>query len=1228
MGTNTGTLQPTSNPATFSSDNGGILIFDGANDFISTSKSFTATEVAAFSIGIWFKTTDRTGKKLIGFESTQISTGGAWDRHLYIDTDGKLNFGVYNGTTFIITSPDSYADNYWYYAVGTYGNQLMKLYVNGVLVGSLSVAQAQPYTGWWRVAGSTLGGWNKGNNGTFAGRIGPVHAYTKALTAEEVLSNYNTFKSRFYITSSSSEANYRYLKWIVTKRKSSAVDSIQVADFEVSLNGTRVNWGAGATATNPSGSNPANEGPSNILDNNSATKWLDFNFSASATATGLSTLIIDNTSLIKFNSYRWRTANDVDGRDPISWTLQGSNDGTAYVSLASVSDATAIPSGRGTFTEQFTLNSLAQNPDITITGVAVTGGINLTISGATNATSYSIQRATSVNGPWTTLTSTLTSSTFLDTSALNNVTYYYRAKYIQTGGKNSDWGLPSEGITQISTNPGPPFTNLRINCGGSSYTDKLGNPWIADNYFNTGTATDSGTSLAIADTQDPSIYRTQRFDGSAAPELIYYIPIKNGQYQVKFHFAETFSGAFANDVRVFDVWINGVQVLFNLDIFLEAGSNKALIKSVNATLSSGSEIVDTMVIEFKRVKENPTVAGIEITSGFGPEPVLPATPTNLTSTSPSSTQINLTWTDVATNEQRYFVERALGSGDFAVIARLAAGATSYNDTGLSGNSTYRYRIRAGNSLGYSQYSNISTATTQAPPPAVTIPNAPTNLVATVISQTQINLSWTDNATNEVNYIVERSTNGGAFATIVTLGANVSTYNDVAAAASTVYSYRVRATNSAGSSGNSNTVNATTPAPPTSAPTPRLVTFSDNWNIPWGAGFLPDGRLLVTERNLKTLTVLSTTGAKLKTIDMNAILPIADTGGHEGLMDLLVDPKFSTNRYIYWTYSKAVSWWRAAAVARAEFDVNTLTISNARDIYVQALPNGLTNYFHYGCRMAFHPQDETLYVGFADRKTRDGWSDGECQILTSPIGKIIRIDRNGNVPSGNPFPGSLNGEIWSKGHRNPVGLAFQPGTNPPRLWEAEQGEDGGDEINLIESGKDYGWGAVGYGWEYPWRYGGYWGSQGWDANQFTTRKPRTPIGGGTHSTKGFVEPKFIWPVGSSFLTAVTDNGQSTGPAGLMIYSGSVFGQWAGNMFVPCLTGSKSGRPGSLWRLTISGTGISGSQDLTDDPIFFNLRRRVRNAIEGPDGFIYVFVERITASDGITTVTPGTIFVIKP
>jgi Fibronectin type III domain/Bacterial Ig domain/Calcineurin-like phosphoesterase len=192
------------------------------------------------------------------------------------------------------------------------------------------------------------------------------------------------------------------------------------------------------------------------------------------------------------------------------------------------------------------------------------------------------------------------------------------------------------------------------------------------------------------------------------------------------------------------------------------------------------------------------------------ESPLPAAPTNLTATAVSSSQINLVWTDSATNEQGVKIERCTGSGcsNFDQIATVVANVTSWSNTGLTASTSYSYRLRAYNSAGDSGYSPTASATTTAVP---TPPAAPTNLGATVISKSQINLTWTDNATNESGFGVERCTGSTCnnFAQIATVGANVTSYSNTNLSATTTYRYRVRASNSAGASGYSNIAGATT-----------------------------------------------------------------------------------------------------------------------------------------------------------------------------------------------------------------------------------------------------------------------------------------------------------------------------------------------------------------------------------------------------------------------------------
>jgi hypothetical protein len=182
----------------------------------------------------------------------------------------------------------------------------------------------------------------------------------------------------------------------------------------------------------------------------------------------------------------------------------------------------------------------------------------------------------------------------------------------------------------------------------------------------------------------------------------------------------------------------------------------------------------------------------------------PVAPTNLTASAVPSSQINLAWTDNATNETGFKIERCQGAGctNFAQIATVGAGVTTYANGGLTASTTYQYRVRAYNAGGDSAYSNTATATTLPLPPA-----APTNLTATAAPVLRINLAWSDNSNNEDGFRIERSTDGVNFAEIATVAANVTTYTDTNVVLVNTYTYRVRAYNTGGNSGYSNTASA-------------------------------------------------------------------------------------------------------------------------------------------------------------------------------------------------------------------------------------------------------------------------------------------------------------------------------------------------------------------------------------------------------------------------------------
>ena len=194
---NNGTL---TNGPTYSSANGGVIVFDGSNDEVTTTTQFTNPQT--FSIGAWFKTSTASGKKIIGFETNQTGTAtSSYDRQIYIGSDGKLYFGIYDGATKTAISPLTYNDNNWHYVVGTYGSEgtTMRLYVDGVSVATATASFAQNMSGWWRIGGYKLLAWTNGSDGYFPGSISNAVIYNRGITATEITQNFNALRSRFSI---------------------------------------------------------------------------------------------------------------------------------------------------------------------------------------------------------------------------------------------------------------------------------------------------------------------------------------------------------------------------------------------------------------------------------------------------------------------------------------------------------------------------------------------------------------------------------------------------------------------------------------------------------------------------------------------------------------------------------------------------------------------------------------------------------------------------------------------------------------------------------------------------------------------------------------------------------------------------------------------------------------------------------------------------------------------
>ena len=341
----------------------------------------------------------------------------------------------------------------------------------------------------------------------------------------------------------------------------------------------------------------------------------------------------------------------------------------------------------------------------------------------------------------------------------------------------------------------------------------------------------------------------------------------------------------------------------------------------------------------------------------------------------------------------------------------------------------------------------------------------------------------------------------------------------------------------------------------SAPEARAPATAQTWArglaYPWALAFLPDGRALVSERagQLRVIQAQGQVSASL------GGLPKVDFVGQCGLLDVAVDPQFARNGYIYWTFAEPSSDGSANSTAVARARLVGERLDDVRVIFSQ-MPK-VASRLHCGSRIAFD-RDGHLFIGLGDRYSEKDLA----QTLDNHIGKIVRITRDGQAPADNPFVGRAGArpEIWSLGHRNIQGLAVHPVTG--ELWATEHGPQGGDEVNRIERGRNYGWPRVTYGRNYG--SGTRIGEEG-------------PVAGFEQPLKWWV-PVSIAPSGLSFVTSDR-------------YAG-----WKGQLVLGALRGQ------SIVRLSVSGARVVGEQrELAD------LGQRIRDVREGPGGWIYVVTD---------------------
>lgn len=332
-------------------------------------------------------------------------------------------------------------------------------------------------------------------------------------------------------------------------------------------------------------------------------------------------------------------------------------------------------------------------------------------------------------------------------------------------------------------------------------------------------------------------------------------------------------------------------------------------------------------------------------------------------------------------------------------------------------------------------------------------------------------------------------------------------------------------------------------------TVKLTAVADGLDHPWGMAFLPDGAILVTERDPGSIRIVENDGTLRPPL---ANTPRAYTSGQGGMLDIAIDPKYADNGLIYFSYAEPGDGGAGTAVARARLDRKANALDNVEVIFRQYPKTGGGR--HFGSRLVFSPEGH-LYITVGERGERERTQD-----FTINRGQVIRINPDGSIPADNPFVGKdgYRPETWSVGHRNPQGAARHPETG--KLWINEHGARGGDEVNIPLAGRNYGWPVISYGVHYS----GF------------------KIGEGTHK-EGMEQPVHVWD-------------PSIAPSGMAFYTGDRFPKWKGNAFVGAL------KYQLLARLTLDGEKV-----IAEERILEGLDKRIRAVVDGPDGYLYILVD---------------------
>ena len=324
--------------------------------------------------------------------------------------------------------------------------------------------------------------------------------------------------------------------------------------------------------------------------------------------------------------------------------------------------------------------------------------------------------------------------------------------------------------------------------------------------------------------------------------------------------------------------------------------------------------------------------------------------------------------------------------------------------------------------------------------------------------------------------------------------------------------------------------------------------------PWGMVFLPDGRLLVSQKS-GSIAVMSRDGRRIEQTISG--LPRVASQGQGGLLDVALDPDFAKTPWLYWSYAEPGEGGMAGtAVARAKFIAGRL---QSTEIIYRQIPK-VEGAGHFGSRLVFG-RDKNLFITLGERQKFT-----PAQDIKQSLGKVVRIERDGRIPKDNPKWQATGArpEIYSLGHRNPQGAALHPDTG--MLWLSEHGPQGGDEINRVRAGGNYGWPNASYGCNYGDPVG-----------------EECRLGGGRHAPR-YIEPNSTWVP------------RSIAPSGMLFYTGMEFPKWRNQVLMGSLAGT------ALWRIA-----FDGDKEIRRERLLGDLGERIRDVEQGPDGAVFLITD---------------------